>query len=152
MAAGTIITDAELLAMSLASEALSGESTAARLAARIASTMIVLASAKKRYDVDAAWLVDDPSGDDEETVAPAELKDAAAALAAFRLIAHRGVSDRDPTKIVVDDRHKAAREFLKALSDGEDAELVDVDPTKGSVLVATSGSPKWTRAAMGRCS
>lgn len=139
-----ILTDAELLAMSLAVEALNGESTTARDAARHAASARVLASVKKRYAVASSWTVSGVTASD----APYELKDAAAAIAAFTLLAHRGVNDRDPTYVIVKDRYAAAAKFLVDLSIGEDVELVDVEMTKGAPLVKSGRAPRWNRDAL----
>lgn len=135
-----LLTDAEMLDLSLAEDALNGIDVATRDRHRYAASARVLASVKKKYPTDYA---------DDGSDAPYELKDAAAAICALSLLARRGVANEDPTYVVAKDRYDAATAWLKSLSDGEDAELVDVDPTKGSVLVATSGEPRWTRSALG---
>lgn len=139
-----IITDAEFLAMSLASDALNGESTTVRDAARSAASGRVLAAAKKRYALATSWTVSGVTIGD----APPELKDATAAIGAFIALAHRGVSDRDPTYTIVKDRHDAAVAFLITLADGEHAELSTVDMSKGGVVVRTSGRRRWGRDAL----
>jgi len=139
-----ILTDAELLAMSFAVEALAGESTTARDAARANASARVLASVKKRYTVGASWQASGVTA----SSAPYELKDAAAALAAFALLAHRGVNDRDATYTIVKDRYTAAVKFLLDLSIGEDVELVDSEMTKGGPIVASGRAPRWNRDAL----
>lgn len=139
-----LLTDAEALAMSLAEDAINGIDVAERNVHRYAASARVLSSTVKRYTIPIAYAID---GSD----APFELKDAAAAIFAMTLLARRGVSDRDPTYLIVKDRYTAANAWLKQLSDGEDVELVDGEITKGGPLVghgATSRQSRWSRRAL----
>jgi hypothetical protein len=129
-----LITDAELLAMSFAEEALSGIDSTVRTTHRELASARVRTYVVKRYpaaEADLAGIY--------------ELKDAAASLAAFSLLSRRGVDARNQTWPIVERRWAAAEAWLVALVNG-DVELADLEPTKGAPMVATSGDPQWTNA------
>ncbi len=131
-----LISDTELLLMSLATEALNGIAAGARDNAREAASAVVRSALVKKY-----------AGAEATFSGMWEVKDCVAALAAHRLLSFRGVSNRDPTKLIVDERNKLALEWLQAIVDG-DRELAGLEPTKGAPLVGRGRAPRWTRDAL----
>lgn len=130
-----IITDAELLALSLAEVALSEIASEVRTMHRETASARVRAAIVKRYP-----------GTEASLAGVWEAKDMAAALAAFSLLVRRGVSASDDSWKTVKDRRDNAEAWLVSLVNG-DIELADLEPTKGAPMVATSGTPLWTKNA-----
>ena len=130
-----LISDAELLAMGIASAALAAIPIATRNQARLSASGLALSLIKKRHGLPlVSW------GDD--------LRRAVAHIAAYDLLSARGFSPQAGADTSIRDRYLAALQWLQDVSKGL-AELVDcVDSTpdtdEAGPLVDTSiGGPLW---------
>lgn len=128
-----LITDAELLALGLATEALSGIAETVRDAHRLAASSYVVARLSPRFTVPEDWT----PGEDT--------KRAVAALAVESLIGRRGFDPRgggqaDPIGTAA----RAAREWLRDVLEGR-ARPTNVDALTelGGPLVAGTDTAAW---------
>ncbi len=130
-----LITDAELLAMGIASDALASIALSVRDIARASASGLALSQVKKRHLLPLIqW------GDD--------LKRAVVHIAAYDLLTTRGFNPQAGADVAIRDRYLAALSWLKSVAKGE-AELTDVidsSPTvheRGPLVSTSSGGPLW---------
>jgi phage gp36-like protein len=139
-----LITDAQLLAMGLAVDALTGIDVGTRDIARAAASDHVLSYVAKRYTLPLIEWSDD-------------LRRATAHVASWDLLSTRGYAPIAGGDEAIKDRYDAAIRWLERVADGrvEPVGVVDSTPTiaEAGPLVSTDGEPLWPaygRGAWGR--
>jgi phage gp36-like protein len=135
MATQELITDAELLAMGIASNALSGIALATRDQSRRSASGVALSHLKKRYGLPLiSW------GDD--------IRRAVAHIAAYDLLVVRGFNPLAGSDVAVRDRYLEAVQWLRDVAKGL-VEPIDIEDSTAAAeehgpLVSTSeGGPRW---------
>jgi phage gp36-like protein len=134
MAHAPLITDAELLALGIASDALASVDASIRLAHINAATGRALSFVAKQHTLPlVSWGWD--------------LRGAVAAIAAYTLLGRRGYNPAGGSDESIEKAYKEATAWLGRVAKGT-IELVDVVDSTPAVhenapLVATSGAPLW---------
>lgn len=128
-----LITDAELLALGIASISLASVSEGDRDQARASASSVVLSYLQKRYGLPlVSWSVD--------------VKRAVATVAAFDLLARRGYNPTAGVDVMVQQRYDYAVQWLRDVARGivEPESVVDSTPAEheATPLIAT-GEAEW---------
>lgn len=132
-----ILTDAELLALGIGVDSLTGIDSTVRDAHREDASEWVLSFVRPRYEDALA----------ADYVAPASLKGAAATRATMTLFAHRGVSNRDPTYIIVRDRLADVAKWLEEILAGS-VQLGEGPTRRAPVIVSTPSTWGLSRSGL----
>lgn len=132
MSLPTLITDAEMLELSLAIASLNGVAIATRDLHRQAASDLARSMLAPRYAI--------AKTDDFE--ASGEVKAAIAAIAAYTLLGYRGFNPANPGDASVKNRHDAAITWFELVRNGN-AELAELDFDSGEPLVSGGGESHW---------
>lgn len=140
MALPSLITDAELLALSLATSALNGIDSTTRNLHRQSASDTARSLLAPRYAV--AKTV--------EFVASGEVKGAIAAIATYTLLTHRGINPGAGSDKIVQQRYDAIMAWFEQVRTAK-AELSEYALDSGGVLVSGGGPSNWEDWRNGGC-